>query len=112
MTDLPSNFDHNKTVLCGFSYPQATPFSNISSACCKAPAQTSNGCFQYCATDLDEEEFQTCISGYVNLSAPSIVDCNRDAKVRGKSAAGRVDGRSKWVFGALVALVCFNICFM
>ncbi|GAB1730755.1 hypothetical protein NU195Hw_g52t1 [Hortaea werneckii] len=83
LQDLPNGWRDNETRLCGISWPSATPFTNLS-ACCVGPVQVSNGCWQYCATNLSD--FINCAYDQISNFSVGGSFCNRD--VNGVSTSG------------------------
>lgn len=64
--DLPPNWETNTTHLCGISLLPSGPDSNIS-ACCAAPVEVSNDCWQYCQTILPGHEFHQCLTRNLDI---------------------------------------------
>ena len=93
INDVPAAFTASKIPLCGFSYAQQTPFTNVST-CCTDLVKVSHGCFQYCRPEGDDQDlFSQCIDQHVPRHIQPGVLCN--AKI--SSSSGIAEMRWKAV---------------
>lgn len=77
--DIPDDFKHNETAMCGLSFPSDTPWTNLS-ACCTGPVRVYNECFQYCASDKALHLFGDCVLVNTELETPILTTCNMAAR--------------------------------
>ena len=77
--DLPPGFATNSTPLCGITWPQGTPLTNISDCCSpNSSVEVSHACFHYCQTDLEPVWFLHCAAKRVSEEHIG-ARCNRAA---------------------------------
>lgn len=79
-TDLPPDWNSADTFRCGISWPSDDPWTNMSS-CCAGPVHVSNGCLQWCETELAAGSFIDCAVGTMPNWSYGGAFCNGNAAV-------------------------------
>lgn len=93
-------------MLCGISYPQSAPFSNLT-GCCTGAVETYNGCFQYCPV-IDRDSFGECLRTDVEVKGDGFAyTCNRaEEGVQTSAGSGGKRGRGQWTGVVMVVGLC------